>query len=81
MTFLVLFAFTFWPILHRGHARQSPEQPVVARIRVESGEKFAQLTAAGVDLLEMRDGNDLFTTFRPQDEAMPLVLRDVTPCC
>jgi hypothetical protein len=48
------------PVFSIASARQTASQPLVARITLQDRDAFERLSVLGLDLLELRDGNDYF---------------------
>src|SRR6266516_1504945 len=59
-TLLTAVVFFAEPVLQIARARQTANQPLVARITIQNQEAFLRLSALGLDLLEMRDGDSYF---------------------
>jgi carboxypeptidase T len=59
LAFILLSAFLAEPFSHPTRAQQSADT-VIARVTISSREELSRFLALGLDLLEMRDGNDLF---------------------
>ncbi len=66
----LLTSFFAEPFLHLARAQQTNNQPLVARITIQNKEEFQRLSNLGLDLLEMRDGDNYFflTTSQQLDE-------------
>jgi hypothetical protein len=58
--FIALAMFFTEPLLQLTRAQQNPNRPLVARISAKNQEELQQIVKLGLDLLELRDGNDLF---------------------
>jgi hypothetical protein len=69
---LLLVVFLFGSILHQSPAvAQQSEPPVIARITTRGQGEVEQIVTLGLDLLEARDGDDLFIlTTQPQIERL-----------
>ena len=48
------------PLLQLTHAQQNSNRPLVARITAKNQQELEQVVKLGLDLLELREGNDLF---------------------
>jgi zinc carboxypeptidase/all-beta uncharacterized protein/BACON domain-containing protein len=61
---VICFTQTSWP---RALAQRIAEQPTVARVTVKDKEELERILALGLDLLEMRQGDDLFILTTPEE--------------
>ena len=64
LVLILLSAFLAEPFSQPTRAQQSADI-VIARVTISSGQELSRFIALGLDLLEMRDGNDLFILSTP----------------
>jgi carboxypeptidase T len=66
-TLFVVAVFFAAPVFQTARAQQVAKEPLVARVTIPNRDAFERITALGLDLLEMRDGDDyLFLTTAEQ---------------
>src|ERR1044071_5375928 len=69
LAFTLLVAFLAPPLAPRAAPQTANQQTVVARVTLKSRQDVEQFVALGVDLLEMRQGDDLFILTTPEQVA------------
>ena len=69
LAFVLLVAFLAPPLTPRAAPQTSGQQTVVARVTLKNRQDVEQFVALGVDLLEMRQGDDLFILTTPEQVA------------
>src|ERR1044071_6744538 len=69
LAFILLVAFLAPPLAPRAAPQTANQQTVVARVTLKNRQDIEQFVTLGVDLLEMRQGDDLFILTTPEQVA------------
>jgi len=69
LAFILLAVFLAQPITPLAAPQTTSQQPVIARVTIKNRQDIEQFVTLGVDLLEMRQGDDLFILTTPEQVA------------